>query len=76
MLRAPEVILGAPWGPPADIWKLGAVLLEVLDAVQMFDGRARETGGVYQTKHHLEDIEALFSRKPAREYLDKAWLRN
>lgn len=66
MLRAPEVILGGPWGPPADIWNLGAVLLEVLDAVQMFDGRASETGGIYQTKHHLEDMEALFRPFPSQ----------
>ena len=66
LLRAPEVILGGPWGPPADIWNLGAVLLEVLDAVQMFDGRASETGGIYQTKHHLEDMEALFRPFPSQ----------
>ena len=65
LLRAPEVILGSPWGPPADVWNLGAVLLEVLDAVRMFDGRARETGGVYQTKHHLEEMEALFGPFPS-----------
>lgn len=65
LLRAPEVILGAPWGPPADIWNLGAVLLEVLDAVRMFDGRTRESGGIYQTKHHLEEMESLFGPFPS-----------
>lgn len=66
LLRAPEVIIGAPWGPPVDIWNLGAVLLEVLDAVRMFDGRAMQTGGVFQTKHHLEEIVALFGPFPPR----------
>ena len=42
------------------------MLLEVLDAVQMFDGRASETGGIYQTKHHLEDMEALFRPFPSQ----------
>lgn len=65
LLRAPEVILGAPWGPPADIWSPGAVLLEVLDAVRMFDGRTKESGGVYQTKHHLEEMEDLFGPFPS-----------
>lgn len=64
LLRAPEVIIRAPWGPPVDIWNLGAVLLEVLDAVRMFDGRAKQTGGVYKTKHHLEEIVALFGPFP------------
>jgi serine/threonine-protein kinase SRPK3 len=66
LLRAPEVIIGAPWGPPVDIWNLGAVLLEVLDAVRMFDGRAMQTGGVFQTKHHLEEIVALLGPFPPR----------
>lgn len=66
LLRAPEVIIGASWGPPVDIWNLGAVLLEVLDAVRIFDGRAMQTGGVFQTKHHLEEIVALFGPFPPR----------
>lgn len=66
LLRAPEVIIGAPWGPLVDIWNLGAVLLEVLDAVRMFDGRAEQTGGVYRIKHHLEEMVALFGPFPSR----------
>jgi serine/threonine-protein kinase SRPK3 len=64
LLRAPEVVIGAPWGQPVDIWNLGAVLLEVLDAVRMFDGRAKQTGGIFQTKHYLEEIVALFGPFP------------
>lgn len=26
ILRAPEVMLGAPWGPPVDIWSLGCLV--------------------------------------------------
>ncbi|KAJ5710049.1 hypothetical protein N7493_009641 [Penicillium malachiteum] len=66
LLRAPEVILEAPWGPPADIWNLGVVLIEVLDAVRLFDGRATQTGGVFQIKHHLEEMVALFGPFPPR----------
>jgi serine/threonine-protein kinase SRPK3 len=64
LLRAPEIIIGASWGPPADIWNLGAVLLELLDNVRMFDGRPTQTEGTYQTKHHLEEMVALFGRFP------------
>ncbi|KAL5342160.1 kinase-like domain-containing protein [Aspergillus crustosus] len=66
LLRAPEVIVEGPWGTLVDIWNLGAVLLEVLDAVRMFDGRAAQTGGVYKTKHHLEEMVALFEPFPSR----------
>ncbi|PYH68484.1 kinase-like protein [Aspergillus vadensis CBS 113365] len=54
LLRAPEV----------DIWNLGALLPELLEALRMFSGRADVTGGVYLTKHHLEEIEALFGPVP------------
>ncbi|OJI89146.1 hypothetical protein ASPTUDRAFT_80083 [Aspergillus tubingensis CBS 134.48] len=64
LLRAPEVILGAPWGTKVDIWNLGALLPELLDALRMFNGRADVTGSVYLTKHHLEEIEALFGPFP------------
>ncbi len=38
-LRAPEVLVGAPWGPMTDLWNLGAVVLEVFRAVRLFSGR-------------------------------------
>ncbi|PYI34281.1 kinase-like protein [Aspergillus indologenus CBS 114.80] len=65
LLRAPEVILGAPWGKEVDIWNLGALLPELLDTVQMFSGKATVTGGVYHIKHHIEEIDALFGPFPS-----------
>jgi len=64
LLRAPEVMIGAPWGPKADIWNLGAVILEVLDAVRLFNGRANQTGGEYRVQHHLFKMVALFGPFP------------
>ncbi|EAW09129.1 putative serine-threonine protein kinase [Aspergillus clavatus NRRL 1] len=64
LLRAPEVILQAPWGKEVDIWNLGALLPELLDAVQMFSGKTDATGGIYHTKHHIEEIDALFGPFP------------
>lgn len=66
LLCAPEVIIGTPRGRPVDIWNLGAVLLEVIDAVRMFDDRMSETGRVYRTHHHLDEILALFGPFPPR----------
>ena len=31
----------------------------------MFNGRAHATGGVYLTKHHIEEMEVLFGPFPA-----------
>ncbi|EAW11451.1 putative protein kinase [Aspergillus clavatus NRRL 1] len=65
LLRAPEVIIGAPWGKEVDIWNLGALLPELLDTVQMFSGKANVTGGIYHIKHHIEEIDALFGPFPS-----------
>lgn len=36
--RAPEVILGKPYGPPIDIFSLGCVLAELLTGAPLFPG--------------------------------------
>ncbi|RAL11199.1 kinase-like protein [Aspergillus homomorphus CBS 101889] len=64
LLRAPEVMLGAEWGTGVDIWNLGALLPELLDAIRLFNGRAERGRGGYMMKHHLEEIEALFGVPP------------
>lgn len=65
LLRAPEVLLQAPWGKGVDIWNLGALLPELLDTVQMFSGRASVTGGGYRIKHHIEEVDKLFGPFPS-----------
>ncbi|ERT00665.1 CMGC/SRPK protein kinase [Sporothrix schenckii ATCC 58251] len=50
-LRAPEVLIRAPWHMPADWWNLGALLLELYRAVRMFDGRVPPDGH-YELKRH------------------------
>ncbi|GJE94096.1 kinase-like protein [Phanerochaete sordida] len=42
-LRAPEVILGAPWGPKADIWNLGCLIFEWATSRLLFE-HDTETG--------------------------------
>jgi dual specificity tyrosine-phosphorylation-regulated kinase 2/3/4 len=36
--RAPEVILGVPYGPPMDIWSLACVLIELVAGKAIFPG--------------------------------------
>ena len=40
--RAPEVILGIPYGPPMDIWSTGLVLVELLIGKPLFPGDNEE----------------------------------
>ncbi|ETW75548.1 hypothetical protein HETIRDRAFT_107906 [Heterobasidion irregulare TC 32-1] len=35
-LRAPEVVLGAPWGTPADIWNFGCLVFEMATSRSLF----------------------------------------
>lgn len=62
-LRAPEVLIKAPWGPAADFWNLGAVVLEVFRAVRMFSGRGPPDGN-YKVQFHLHEIVDLFGPFP------------
>ncbi|KAK3331548.1 kinase-like domain-containing protein [Apodospora peruviana] len=64
LLRAPEVLIRAPWDKSTDIWNLGAVILEIFRAVRMFDGRV-PPDGYYELKEHLAEIVDLFGPFPA-----------
>lgn len=62
-LRAPEVLIGAPWDASTDFWNLGAVLLELFCAVRMFSGRVPPDEH-YDLKQHLREIVDLFGPFP------------
>ncbi|KAH6848251.1 kinase-like domain-containing protein [Chaetomium sp. MPI-CAGE-AT-0009] len=68
-LRAPEVLIEAPWDKTTDWWNLGAILLELFCAVRMFDGRVPPDGH-YEVKEHVAEIVDLFGPFP-KELLDK-----
>lgn len=68
-LRAPEVLIGAPWDEQVDWWNLGALLLELYRAIRMFDGRVGPHG-YYLLKKHLAEIVDVFGPFP-KELLDK-----
>ncbi len=68
-LRAPEVLIGAPWDKNTDWWNLGALLLELYRAVRMFDGRVPPDGH-YEVKEHVAEIVELFGPFP-KQLLEK-----
>ncbi|CAG8972541.1 hypothetical protein HYALB_00001233 [Hymenoscyphus albidus] len=68
LLRSPEVLLEAPWGPAVDIWNLGALVPEMIYAQQTFSGESPE--GKYSTHQHLEEIATLLEPFP-KSLLDK-----
>ncbi|TKA66826.1 hypothetical protein B0A55_08262 [Friedmanniomyces simplex] len=50
---APEVILGAPWGTPVDIWSLGCLVIEFTAGHLAFPGAANENGSWSSEDDHL-----------------------
>ncbi|KAL3420982.1 serine/threonine protein kinase [Phlyctema vagabunda] len=62
LLRAPEVIMEAPWGPPVDIWNLGALIPELIYAQCMFSGRDKSK--TYRENVHLEEMDKLVGPFP------------
>ncbi|EPS95820.1 hypothetical protein FOMPIDRAFT_1131692 [Fomitopsis schrenkii] len=60
-LRAPEVILGHPWGPPVDIWSLGCLITEWLVGYWLFEP-IREKEWSYEEDHLARMTEALDAR--------------
>lgn len=62
-LRAPEVLLEAPWDAKADVWNLCAVVLEVYRNVRMLSGRIVPDGR-YDVRQHLAEIEDSFGPFP------------
>ncbi|KDQ24645.1 hypothetical protein PLEOSDRAFT_33228 [Pleurotus ostreatus PC15] len=57
-LRAPEVILGHLWGPPADIWNLGCLVTELLIGFWLFEPNKTDLWG-YEEDHLARMTEAL-----------------
>jgi serine/threonine-protein kinase SRPK3 len=62
-LRAPEVLIKAPWDESTDWWNLGAVIFELYCAVRMFDGRVPPDRH-YEVQEHIAEIVDLFGPFP------------
>lgn len=63
LLRAPEVILGAPWDWKVDIWNLGALLWELVEGKILFDGTATPKSP-YTPEAHLAQMTAILGKMP------------
>jgi len=68
LLRSPEVMIEAPWGPSTDIWNLGALVPELVYGQSMFSGKTEAK--VYNSTRHLEEMTKLLGPFP-RELLSK-----
>ncbi|KAK4224843.1 hypothetical protein QBC38DRAFT_532077 [Podospora fimiseda] len=62
-LRAPEVLIKAPWDKNVDWWNYGAIFLELFRAIRMFSGRVPPDGH-YEVKKHISEIVTLFGSFP------------
>ncbi|KAK4170778.1 serine-threonineeeee protein kinase [Triangularia setosa] len=68
-LRAPEVLIKAPWDATVDWWNVGALLLELYPAIRMFSGRVPPDWH-YELNAHIAEIVGLFGPFP-KELLEK-----
>ncbi|KAH9827303.1 protein kinase [Teratosphaeria destructans] len=63
-LRAPEVIIGAPWGPPVDIWSLGCLTIEFIKGHVAFFGEASPKGTWSSEDDHLAQYMEVLGPMP------------
>ncbi|KAI1260755.1 serine/threonine protein kinase [Xylariaceae sp. FL1019] len=68
-LRAPEVLIRAPWDTYTDYWNLGALLPELFRNIRMFNGDVPPDGH-YELREHIGEITDLFGPFP-RSLLEK-----
>lgn len=55
--RAPEVVLGMPWSPKADVWSMACILFEVYYGGRLFE--------VHDDHEHLNKFEQRLGKIPA-----------
>lgn len=65
----PEVLLGAGWGYPADIWNLGAMIWDLIESEGLFD-HISTAPGKYHANEHLALMICLLG-PPPKELLDR-----
>ncbi|CAK4034952.1 Oxalate decarboxylase [Lecanosticta acicola] len=63
-LRAPEVIIGASWGPAVDIWSLGCLVIEFTKGHIAFPGAASKDGAWSSEDDHLAQYMEVLGPMP------------
>ncbi|POS80185.1 serine/threonine protein kinase [Diaporthe helianthi] len=67
-LRAPEVLIGAPWDAKADVWNLGALVLEVyrngVDFFGPFPQELLQKGDQELVKEYFDDVGRVKGAEP------------
>ncbi|KAL8833100.1 MAG: hypothetical protein Q9170_004509 [Blastenia crenularia] len=64
-LRAPEVLIQAPWCESVDIWNLGLIANELLEARIMLHGELpSQSDPEYNPASHLAEIQGVFGKLP------------
>ncbi|KAI6823566.1 kinase-like protein [Hortaea werneckii] len=75
--RAPEVILGLPWGYEVDVWGFAMVLWDLFQPKRLFN--PQDSDGQYSEAHHLAQMTSLLGPPPLRflqrcgEKADQYW---
>jgi len=65
----PEVLLGAGWSYPADIWNLGVMMWDIVETQGLFD-HINTAPGKYHANEHLALMICLLG-PPPKELLDR-----
>lgn len=65
----PEVLLGAGWSYPADIWNLGVMMWDIVETQGLFD-HINTAPGKYHANEHLALMICLLGQPP-KELLDR-----
>ncbi|KAF2218360.1 protein kinase [Elsinoe ampelina] len=60
--RAPEVILGAGWGPPIDMWSVGLMVWNLFEGKRLF--HALNTTGQVDDESHIAEMVGLLGPPP------------
>lgn len=69
--RAPEVILGSPWGASVDIWSLACMVFELSTGDYLFEPQAGR--GYSKNDDHIAQIIELLGRIPLSMLLQGHW---
>ncbi|PKY03351.1 kinase-like protein [Aspergillus campestris IBT 28561] len=69
-LRAPEVIIGAPWDAGVDIWSLGCLTLEFVQGIVPFSCQASKKGTWTVEDDHLARITEIIGPFPP-QFIEK-----